>query len=63
VPGDQTAAGALTPPGARHPGAPKGLHPGQPVNLLDPHNVNGTLRNHELVSMRQRQGIKNPLLD
>ncbi len=61
IPGDQTAAGALTPPGGQKPGAPKGLHPGQPVNLQDPYNVNGTARNQELLAMGH--GIKNPLLD
>lgn len=61
IPGDQTAAGALTPPGGQRPGAPKGLHPSQPVNLQDPYNVNGTARNQELLAMGH--GIKNPLLD
>lgn len=61
IPGDQTAAGALTPPGGQHPGAPKGLLPGQSPNLQDPYNVNGTQRNHELLAAGH--GIKNPLLD
>lgn len=61
VPGDQTAAGAFTPPGGRHPGAPKGLQPGESINLQDPHNVNGTARNQELLAAGH--GIRNPALD
>jgi hypothetical protein len=61
IPGDQTAAGALTPPGGRHPGKPRSLLPGEPVNLQDPYNVNGTARNQELLAAGH--GIKNPKLD
>lgn len=42
IPGDQTAGGALTPPGARHPGgsSPQSGVPGEVTNPLDPYNVN-----------------------
>lgn len=60
VPSDQTAAGALTPDGAKHPGEPAGI-PGIPGNLLDPYNVNGTQRNQELIA--EGIGIENPDLD
>lgn len=60
VPSDQTAAGALTPDGAKHPGEPSGI-PGVAGNLLDPFNVNGTQRNQELLAAGE--GIENPDLD
>lgn len=57
VVGDQTAAGALTPPGGRHPGEPAGI-PGNPGNLLDPHNVNGSQANQRIIAAGE--GLENP---
>lgn len=59
VPGDQTAAGALTPPGGQHPGEPSGI-PGITGNLLDPYNVNGTAGNAAVLAAGQ--GIENPAI-
>lgn len=55
--GDQTAAGALTPPGGRHPGEPAGI-PGTSGNLLDPYRVNGAQANQEILA--NGDGVENP---
>ncbi len=60
LPGDQTAAGALTPPGGQHPGEPSG-YPGRSANVLDPYNVNGTAANG--AAIEQGQGLQHPELD
>ena len=57
VPGDQTAAGALTPPGGQHPGEPAGI-PGEKGNLLDPYGINSVQQNQLL--NEQGDGIENP---
>lgn len=57
VPGDQTAAGALTPDGAKNPGEPSGL-PGEAANLLDPYGVNGAVTNQ--AAIESGDGIENP---
>jgi hypothetical protein len=57
--GDQTAAGALTPEGGRNPGEPAGI-PGINGNVLDPHNVNGTIGNQAVLDAGH--GLENPAL-
>lgn len=57
VPGDQTAAGALTPPEGQHPGEPS-TTPGHAANVLDPYGVNGTRANAEAI--KNGTGIEHP---
>ena len=58
VVGDQTAAGALTPPGGRHPGEPSGEVDHRSANVLDPYNVNGTGGNAAVLA--NGDGIEQP---